>query len=123
MKEGPTLDPYHNEALHIAYFLIHYKVGEYEKALTAADRLKMLAIYWDHMQKAAALARLGRQKQAQAEIDEMLRLKPEFRQAPRRHIGMLVLDKKLVEEILAGLESAGLPPVKDNVQIYKSQAE
>jgi hypothetical protein len=48
-------------------------------------------------------------KEAKAAVDEMLRLKPDFLDQPREFIGMLVLDKSLIETIMEGLKKAGLP--------------
>jgi adenylate cyclase len=109
LKEGIKLNPYYPPPFHVAFFLDHYRRGEYRKALSEAEKLRMPDIYWDHMQRAASLGQLGKKKEALKEIDEMLRLKPEFSETPRSFIGMLVLDKNLVDGILAGLEKGGLP--------------
>jgi adenylate cyclase len=99
-------DPYMQQALAIAG-LAHFSAGRYAEALDAADR--SLTLRRDdsatHRVRAAALVKLGRLPEAQAELALALRLQPSYTESVAR--------AQTPEAYVDALLEAGLPAAPD----------
>lgn len=93
--------------LHHAPFLDHYRRGRYEAALQSARRFDQPRLFWDPLDRAAALGQLGRVDEALAAIDQLLSLQPKFAADPRRFLRCFIFQEELVEHVLQGLHKAG----------------
>jgi SOS response regulatory protein OraA/RecX len=58
--------------------------------------------------RACALGHLGRREDARAELDELLARKPDFSSRGRSLIGRFVKFPDLLEQVVDGLQKAGL---------------
>jgi tetratricopeptide (TPR) repeat protein len=89
----------------------HYRKGEYEEALAAAQRSEVLDYFWTHAQLAMAFGQLGDKEAARSSIAELQRLKPDFtlETAPEYLRLSLFADEEFVQHCLDGLRKAGLP--------------
>jgi adenylate cyclase len=89
-----------------AYFML----GQYEDAITAFERGRQLApeSVFPRVGLAAAYSELGRQKEARAEADEVLKLDPKFSVASYVK-GTYYKNKEDADRYSAALRKAGLP--------------
>jgi hypothetical protein len=61
-----------------------------------------------NIDRAAALAQLGRVGEVKKAVDEILTVQPKFVDSPRRFPSCFILQDELVEQVLEGLTEAGL---------------
>jgi len=112
LKKGMKLNPYHPTWFHMAPFMDFYNRGEHENALTEALKFNFPEIYLDPMMRAAALGQLGRLDEANAAMNQLLKLVPDFATSGRGVIGLYVKVDSLIDTIIAGLRKAGLADIK-----------
>jgi adenylate cyclase len=94
--------------LHHVMFLNEYRQGNYDAAYQASRKLNMPMLFWDPLERAAALGQLGRVTEAREAIDEILALRPDFADHPRRYLECLIFQDELVEHVADGLRKGGL---------------
>jgi len=92
---------------HHALFLDAFRRGDDVAALAEAQLVATPHLAWDPLGRAAALARLGRRKEARAAAAELTRILPAFAEDPRGHIARLVPDVALGEALLRALSLSG----------------
>jgi adenylate cyclase len=108
LDRGIALNPHYPRWFHFAYYVNHYRTGDYAAALTQAglmgssDAPRVLAL------EAAALARLGRAAEARARAARLAVADPRFRARGRRVVQAFLLDAALGDDLLAGLAEAGV---------------
>jgi adenylate cyclase len=68
----------------------------------------MPQLFWDPLLRAAALGELGRTREAEAALAELLALRPDFPSKAAWLIGCYVKFEYLSDAILDGLQKAGL---------------
>ena len=112
LKKGMQLNPYHPTWFHMAPFMDLYNRGEHENALTEALKFNFPEIYLDPMMRAAALGQLGRQDEANAAMNQLLKLVPDFETRGRGVIGLYVKVDVLIDKLIEGLRKAGLVELK-----------
>ena len=108
LKKGMKLNPYHPTWFHLAPFMDYYHRGEYGNAYTEALNFNFPELYLDPMMRAAALGRLGRQKEAKTAISQLLKLEPNFATRGRGMLSRYVKVDEIIDAIIAGLQKAGL---------------
>ena len=86
----------------------YYRRGNYEKALTEALKFNYPDLFWDPVQRAAALSRLGKQNEAKTATSQLLALVPDFETRGRGLISRYVKVDTLVDNMMEGLRKAGL---------------
>jgi adenylate cyclase len=93
--------------MHWAPVWNHYRRGEYEAALTRAYLASIPGYYQTHVNFAMIYGQLGRTEEAKAEIDELLKLMPDF---PRNARSLLpwMGSGKFLDSVIDGLRKAGL---------------
>ncbi len=96
---------YHNVAFHH-----HYRKGEYEAALQAAKQINMPEFHWMHLMTAASCGMLGRHEEARKAIESLRKYNPTFcdLENVRQDVELWDPDKDEVEQLLQGLQKAGL---------------
>ncbi|MDJ0957959.1 MAG: hypothetical protein QNI91_13910 [Arenicellales bacterium] len=101
------------------YFFINYVVAfnnaQYEQAWSHAQLIYVGDLLWEPIFRAAVLGKLGRADEAKPFIDELLRIKPDFRQRPHEYIRRLFVTDDHVDMIWDGLLKAG---IKDWIQLH-----
>jgi adenylate cyclase len=112
LRKGMQLNPYHPSWFHLAPYMDSYRRGDYEKALAEALKFNFPELYWDPLMRAAALSRLGKQKEARKAIERLLELEPDFAACGRELINRYVKVEDLVDSIVIGLRKAGLADLK-----------
>jgi tetratricopeptide (TPR) repeat protein len=93
--------------LYHVLFLNAYQSGDYEAAYQASLKFNMPMHFWDPLERAAALGQLGRTSEAQQAIGQMLRLRPDFADHPRRYLECYILQDELVDQVIDGLRKGG----------------
>jgi tetratricopeptide (TPR) repeat protein len=110
-RKAMRLNPQHPSYYYVAPMNGHFLRGEYEQAL--AEALKWTQdFYWAYVNRAAIYGKLGRRKEAQAEIASLLKLYPDFPKKARQEYRIWFLSDRDTEQFLDGLRKAGLeiPP-------------
>jgi len=108
MGKGTELNPYYPGWFRMAPYCNFYRQGRYMEALQEAQQFQMPQLFWDPLLRAAALGRLGREREAAQALAELLSLKPDFSTNGPFLIGCYVKSKDLVNALLDGLRLAGL---------------
>ena len=62
--------------------------------------------------RAAALAQLGREEHAQTAVDQLLKLEPDFATRGRSLMSRYIKVDALIDEIIEGLQKAGLTDIE-----------
>lgn len=94
---------------HGATTLYYYRDKDYEKALKEANNYQVPGFFWGPMLRAAVLGQLSRKTEAQKELEQIKRIKPDFENKTRYLISRYVKEDTLVEQLIEGLQKAGLP--------------
>ncbi len=86
----------------------YYNRGEYEQALVEALNIKLPGFFVNHYLLAATYAQLGRTQEAQAAVDDLLRVFPNFGVDGRAHLRGWYWEVQLGKRLVDGLRKAGL---------------
>jgi tetratricopeptide (TPR) repeat protein len=86
----------------------HMRRGELEPAYQAALEYGEPAFFWRAAMRASALGLLGRSAEARAEVEELLRQKPDFALRGRTLLGYYLKPPELLARVTDGLARAGL---------------
>ena len=108
MQKAVQLNPKLPSWFHIIPFMVHYKAGDYEAALTEALQINTPDCFWDPMLRAAAYGRLGLGSEAEAALKHLLVLQPAFIKQQELFLQALLYSPELVDLIRQGLTVAGL---------------
>lgn len=101
-------NPSHPRWFHHGLFLVHYMRGEYEQAYRESEQIGHQVAFWDPVLRAAALGKLGRIEEAEAAMEEVRRLKPEFERRVLEILPRTATPEEFWPEVLDGLRKAGL---------------
>jgi TolB-like protein len=93
---------------HGATTLYYYRDKDYEKALKEANNYQVPGFFWGPMLRAAALGQLSRVDEAQMELEQLFQIKPDFEKKAPYLISRFVKEDSLVEQLISGLQKAGL---------------
>lgn len=92
----------------IALSLAHYGEGAYIEAITAAEKAADAQSYLQHLLKAMALAELDRLTEARNEIEELLKLRPNYAADAYNDADGHNLAPELIERMVKSVRKAGL---------------
>ena len=81
---------------------------EFEKAYIETLKFRLPSIFWDPLNRAITLGHLGRIKEGNRNVEEVLKLKPDFPNRGRVLIKHLIKSEELVECFIEGLKKSGL---------------
>lgn len=109
MESALAASPYHPYWYHLVLFMIHYHEGDYDRALLDFEHMRFAEDHWVLVLGIAAHGNLDRPDEAEALVEQLAAMKPDF--APRAHelISRCVKDDSLVEALMDGLRRGGLP--------------
>jgi adenylate cyclase len=108
IKRAKQLNPHYPGWYHLINYWVHFGNEQYEEAWTEAQKIHVEGLLWHPLFRASILGKLGRVKEAEAYINELLQIKPEFPKRPREYIKLLFVLDAHVEMIWDGLVKAGL---------------
>ena len=86
----------------------HFRRGELELAYEDALEYRDSTFFWRSVMRACCLARLGRAAEAESEVAEILRAKPDFAARGRVLMAHFIKLPDVIGQIVAGLARAGL---------------
>jgi hypothetical protein len=97
-------------ALNHPHIVNQYRKGEYEAALQTAKKVNMPKFHWAQLMIAAACGMLGRREEAHPAIELLRKYNAPFLDLNnvRDDIDKWLPDKGAVEQLLQGLQKAGL---------------
>jgi adenylate cyclase len=108
LAKGMQLNPHCPGWYYAAPYFDYFRQGKYPEALEAARQFNTPQLFWDPLLLAAALGQMGREREARAEVDRLLALKPDFPIHGSVLIGLYAKTPSLIEAVLDGLRKAGL---------------
>ena len=104
MKQNIGYPPWYYGATTLYY----YRLNKFEKAFREAVKYDAPALFWGPLLRAATLGQLGNKADAEEQISDLKKLKPDFESKAQNLIGRYVKEKKLADKIVEGLQKAGL---------------
>lgn len=108
LEQCRRLNPFLPNWYLLAPFIIHYMDGNFEEALKFAKMMHMPGYIVGPLIRTAVLGKLGLVEEAQAELDEMLNVTPNFSCIGYRAVRKLFFHDRQIEALLDGLRMAGL---------------
>jgi tetratricopeptide (TPR) repeat protein len=78
VRKSIALDPFHATWFYFPIARYHFERGEYQEALSAARKIDIPEFFHSQIYLAAIYAELGRQRETNAAVEELLRLYPGF---------------------------------------------
>ncbi len=113
MSKAMRLNPHHPGWYHYVPFMDAYRRGEYDRAWTEAQLFNAPGLFLDPLFRAATLGQLDRRRAAGNAIEELLSLRPDFREIGRTLMRRLIYTEENAELLIAGLRKAGLDDVAE----------
>ena len=107
-ERSRQLNPHIPGWYHITPFMAHAYRGEYEQALSEAQRIRTPSFIVDPIARTTALGYIGRRTAGDKVIDELLEVVPDFKESGRDLIQRFWRYEQPVGLILEGLRKAGL---------------
>jgi adenylate cyclase len=108
VKKAVLVNPHNLALVHYGLWLDWFRRAEYEQALAQACNLKKTGYFWHALTKAATLGQMGRIEQGREAVQELLRLKPGFRDRGLVLIGYFIKFPEILDSVTAGLRRVGL---------------
>jgi adenylate cyclase len=106
-RKAVRLNPYHRGVVHAGLWLDALRRKDYDSAYYEAEEYA-LTNFWRPLMRATALSYLGRIKKARADVEQLLLMRPNFRERGHWFITRYVKFEELVDRIADGLEKVGL---------------
>lgn len=98
----------HPGGAHHVFALDAYRRGDFATALAEAEAISAPNLAWDPLDRAVALARLGRIPEARAAGRALTALLPEIATVPRAFVARLTADEALIDDLVEALRLAGI---------------
>ena len=86
----------------------YYRTKDYKLANEEALKFNMENNFWGPMLRAACLGQLKRKDESTQDLNDLLNLRPDFRDRGKYLISRYVKEEELVDHIVEGLKKAGL---------------
>jgi adenylate cyclase len=110
VRKAMKLDPFHPSSFNNLIADYHFERGEYEEALASARKVDTPSHYYSSALLAAIYAELGRQKEAQSAVEELLELWPGLSAEQWiEQLGRWNYPEERIRHMVAALRRAGLP--------------
>jgi adenylate cyclase len=88
--------------------MYHYRNHDYEAALEEALNINLSGWHWTHVFRAASYARLGKEAEAAAAIDDLIAVYPDFAAKAHSEFPEWIWEQEVYEPVIQGLREAGL---------------
>ncbi len=111
IEQSIQLNPFFPPWFHFPYYLNSYLNGDFSGALKTVEKFGLPDFFWNPLMQAAVLGQLRRINEAQAALQRLLSLKPDFPARARFYISCFLIKDKWVDRMLEGLKKAGLNEV------------
>ncbi|WP_353471784.1 hypothetical protein PVT71_10770 [Salipiger sp. H15] len=104
IEEAYRRNPLQSGQYRMGLFFYHFAEGRFDKALQATAEIRAPGLGVVHAAAAAALVRMGRQKEALARLEEAERLSPALRPMLRADLAFRQIHPELVEKIVSAIQ-------------------
>jgi adenylate cyclase len=111
IEQSMQLNPLFPSWFHFPYYLNYYLRGDFSGALKTVEKFGLPDFFWNPLMQAAVLGQLRKINDAQAALQRLLSLKPDFPAKARFYINCFLIKDKWVDRMLEGLKKAGLKEV------------
>ena len=108
IQKAIKLNPYIRAYNYIILCWNWLRRKEYEKAHRETLNFRLPSLFWDPLTRAITLGYLGRIKEGNRNVEEVLKLKPDFPARGRLLIRHFIKSDELVELFIEGLKKSGL---------------
>ena len=102
------LNPVHPDWYYFPEVFHSYLNGNYDDALFALDKIDMPGFFWEPLIRAAVHGQMGNRTEANAAVDDLLRLKPEFAAQAAGLLSIWQFEDRFNVSVVEGLQKAGL---------------
>ena len=99
VRQAMQLNPHHIGRLHFSFVWDHYRKGEYEQALEAAEKINLPGHHWWSAALAAIHAQLGHAEEARTQLVKFVQQAPEISQDPRTGLSKWIASEELVDHL------------------------
>jgi adenylate cyclase len=114
-EEGPALirkamklNPYYRPVVHYALWVDYLRQNDFEKAYLETTELRRPAVFWYPLAKASTLGLLGRIDEGKKFSDDLLQLKPDFKERGRRLLRRYIKFDDIADRVIEGLHKVGV---------------
>ncbi|MCA0908427.1 tetratricopeptide repeat protein [Ruegeria marisrubri] len=108
VERAIALNPVHPHWYRFPRVFYEFDQGNHQQALTILDQIDMPNFVWTHLWGAALNGELGRQEAAQASLNELRALQPDFASKAQDILSIWQLDDSFQRKLLNSLRKAGL---------------
>lgn len=108
IENSRKFNPFLPEWYRLATFLVHYMDGDLEGALHEANQIRWPGYVAGPVMRTAVLGKMGRFDDAQMEINKIIEIAPQIERMIKRLLVKLYYHDHNVEEVIDGLNKAGL---------------
>lgn len=108
IRRALKLNPYSRAYNYYVLCFDWLRREEYVKAYIETLNFRLPSLFWDPLLRAITLGHLGRIKEGNRNVEELLKLKPDFPARGRLLIQHFIKSDELYERLLEGLRKAGL---------------
>jgi TolB-like protein/Tfp pilus assembly protein PilF len=109
MQEALARNPAQSSWYRLIVALFHYVHERYDQALLEAQKVDMPEVAIPHAVRAMIYAQMNRAQAAQMEVQEILRIDPNFIEAAIPELERQNIPAETIATIVAGFQKAGLP--------------
>ena len=88
--------------------MYHYRQGNYEDALSEANKFHMNALFWGPALRSSVLGQLGRHDQSRKEYQAVLECRPDFPENGRILLGRFFKEPGLLDHFVEGFDKSGI---------------
>jgi tetratricopeptide (TPR) repeat protein len=108
IERAKQLNPHYPGWYHFVNYMVRFGSEQYEEAWEEAQKIHVEGLFLHPLFRAAVLGKLGRTKEAEPYVKELLKIKPDFPKQPHEYIRLLFVTDRHVEMIWDGLRKAGI---------------
>lgn len=108
VERAIALNPVHPHWYRFPRVIYEFDQGNHQQALTILDQIDMPNFFWTHLWGAALNGELGNQEAAQASLNELRALQPNFASKARDIFSIWQFDDSFQRKLMNSLRKAGL---------------
>jgi TolB-like protein/class 3 adenylate cyclase len=108
IEQALAVNPHPPGWYYFPLFYYHYRVGDFEAALTEAESINVPTIFWNHVVLAAGYGQLSRQAEAATAAERLLAVYPDFEANAFNEFRKYNFSDELSALMADGLRKAGL---------------
>lgn len=108
IRKAISLNPYYKPVVHYALWVDCLRQHEFENAYVETCGLRRPEVFWYPLVKASTLGLLGRIEEGRRYADDLLKMKPNFKERGRTLIGRYIKFREITALVIQGLAEVGI---------------